>query len=96
MRKKLNRLFFIASIAITAFAVVDQLRRPAAEREWHGNIVCVPYDFRAPSLQRFLAAWWNPDDPRLLTPRDFGVGWAVNLYQVKQLVSSSAPKDNAT
>lgn len=39
----------------------------------------VPYDFRPPTLDRFRAAWWNPDDPRVFTPRDLGVGWAVNL-----------------
>jgi len=87
MQKKLNRLFFFATIIVSGLAVLDQMRRPAAERDWHGTVAMVPYDFRMPSLQRFLAAWWNPDDSRLFTPRDFGVGWAINVPRLLAIVT---------
>ena len=83
--KNLKRLLFLATVAIGAAAIYEQLRRPPEERTWHGEILGVPYDFRPPSLSRLMAAWWNPDDPRLLTPRDFGVGWAVNLHRASVL-----------
>ncbi len=86
MRKKINRLIFLATILISAAAVAEQLMRPADQRDWHGAVCGVPYDFRKPTLQRFLSAWWNSEDRRLFTPRDFGVGWAVNLYQVYDLL----------
>ena len=94
--KSLKRLIFLLSLVASAAAVIQQLQRPPEERTWQGVVFgFVPYDFRPPSFRRFRDAWWNPDDPRLLTPRDFGVGWAVNLYQVKQLVSSRSVEDNA-
>lgn len=68
--------------ALAAGAVADQLRRPPLERDWHGRVVGVPYDFRPPSVQRFRQAWWNPTDRRLFTPRDVGIGWAVNFARV--------------
>ncbi|MPZ48991.1 MAG: hypothetical protein GEU75_06725 [Dehalococcoidia bacterium] len=85
--KDLKRLLFLFTVLVSAAAVIDQLQRPPEERTWHGTIFGVPYDFRPPNLQRLRDAWWNPDDPRLLTPRDFGVGWAINLYRLKELVT---------
>lgn len=50
---------------------------PQAEQ---GRVGGVPYDLRRPTLAKTRARYWNPDDPRLLTPKVFGVGWTVNLY----------------
>lgn len=83
----LGRLVSLISAALLVAAVVRELRAPADDRQWHGRIVGVPYDLRPPSLARERAAWWNPDDPRLFTPRGFGVGWALNLARVRRLVS---------
>lgn len=69
-------------------AVVKELRTPAEDRTWHGRVAAVPYDLRPPTIGRIRAAWWNPDDPRLFTPRAFGVGWALNLARVRQLLST--------
>ena len=86
--KTLRRWLFWSTIAVGAIAVLGELRRPAEQRQWHGYVLgFVPYDFRAPSFSRLRDAWWNPDDPRLLTPRDFGVGWAVNLHRAYVLVT---------
>lgn len=76
--------------ALTAVAVAQQLRTPAAERTWHGHVGPVPYDFRPPTPERFRDAWWNPDDPRIFPPRDFGLGWAVNLGRVVRLLQRAA------
>jgi len=63
-------------------ALVDQLRRPAQDRTWYGNIFGIPYDFRPPTPERIRAAFWNKDDPAIFTRRPFGVGWGVNLYRL--------------
>lgn len=47
-----------------------------------GRVAGVPYDFRRPTVARFRSRWWNPNDPRLLTPKTFGVGWDLNLYRL--------------
>lgn len=86
MMKRVKQLIIWATIALTIAALLDQLRRPKEERTWHGRVLGVPYDFRPPTRERFLAAWWNPEDERVFTPRDFGVGWAINLYQAKLLL----------
>jgi len=86
-----RRVLTWVTLATAAAAVLDQLRRPPPERTWHGLAFgFVPYDFRPPTPRRFRDAWWNPDDPRLFTPRDFGVGWAVNFARVWELLMRPA------
>jgi len=64
-------------------AVLDQLRRPRDERIWHGRLGgLVPYELRRPTLRRLRGSLWAPDDPHLLLPRAFGVGWSPNLARV--------------
>jgi hypothetical protein len=76
----------LVGAALVAAAVAQELRKPSAERTWHGRLGgFIPYDFRPPTLERFREAWWNPDDPRIFTDRVFGVGWAVNLGRVVKL-----------
>lgn len=50
--------------------------------EPQGTASGVPYDWRRPTWERFRARWWNPDDPRLFTPKAFGFGYAVNFYRL--------------
>ena len=68
-------------IWVTFFAAIYQeLRKPDAERTWHGKVAgVVPYDFRVPTIDRLRAAYWDPDTDQVFTDRVFGVGWAVNL-----------------
>jgi hypothetical protein len=47
-----------------------------------GVFLGLPYDWRAPTWARVRARLWNPEDPRLLTPKVFGWGFDLNLYQV--------------
>jgi len=88
MIRKLKRFAFMFTMVSAAAAVYDQLRREPIDRSWHGTVFgFVPYDFRPPNTQRLVDAWWNPEDSRLFTPRDFGVGWALNLHRVYRLLS---------
>jgi hypothetical protein len=86
--KRLADLLRLIGIALVAAALLDQLRRPAEQRTWQGNVLFFPYDFRMPNAERLKMRWWNPADPRVLTPHAFGVGWSVNLYQLRRKVQS--------
>lgn len=61
-------------------AIYQELRKPAAERTWHGRVLgVVPYDFRVPNWQRLRDAYWDPSTDRVFSDHVFGVGWAVNI-----------------
>lgn len=82
----MNRDCFIRTIQVTIFAlalvaVFKELEKPEEKRRWHGKVAgFVPYDFRLPSIDRLLEAYWNPYEKRVLTPEVFGIGWAINIY----------------
>lgn len=82
MKRSNGKAWLLLAGAAVVAALADQLRRPAAERTWHGRVAGVPYDFRRPTLARLRATFWNPDNPSLLAPHVFGVGWSVNLYRL--------------
>lgn len=82
MRRSHRKLILAAAMAVTAAAVVKELRTPRERRTWHGKLAgAVPYDFRMPTPSRLRRRWWNPDGP-ILTPRAFGVGWDLNVGRV--------------
>lgn len=85
-RGKLQDLVRLASFALLVTAVVRELRMPASERTWHGRIGLVPYDLRPPTLSRVRDALWRPDDPRVVVPQPFGVGWSLNLGRIWHLL----------
>jgi hypothetical protein len=81
----------VATAALVAAAVAQELRKPSSERTWHGRVAgFVPYDFRPPTLERFREAWWDPDNPQIFTDRVFGVGWAINLGRLAKLTREKA------
>jgi hypothetical protein len=81
-------------MALIAAAVVQQLRRPPSERDWHGTLGgAVPYDLRPPTLDRLRDSLWAPDDERLWLPRAAGVGWSPNLARVFSLLEGWRPID---
>jgi hypothetical protein len=45
-----------------------------------GRAAGLPYDWRFPTAERVRARTWNPDEPRLWTPKAFGWGYGVNFY----------------
>jgi hypothetical protein len=48
-----------------------------------GTFLGVPYDWRRHGFKaRLRERWWNPNEPRLFTPRAFGWGYAVNLARL--------------
>lgn len=95
-RGKLRGAVRLVSAGLAAVAVARELRKPKKERSWHGTLGKVPYDFRTPSPKRIKRSLWAPDDPRVLVPRAFGVGWSVNFARlvdrIKQARANSAGK----
>lgn len=85
---KLKNLIKYVAIGLAVAAIVQELRKPPEDRQWHGRVAgIVPYDFRFPTLDNILDAYWNPGEPRILTDRVLGVGWAINfgrLYRLAQ------------
>jgi len=72
-------------------AIYQELKKPAAERTWHGKVAgIVPYDFRVPDLQRIKDAYWNPESDVLFTEKVIGVGWSVNLPVAVRKISEIA------
>ena len=47
-----------------------------------GKFLGIPHDWRRPTLARIKSRWWNPDDPRLFTPKAFGWGYDINLARL--------------
>src|SRR5690606_32332715 len=81
--------------ALLAAAVARELRTPADQRTWHGQVAGVPYDFRPPTVEKVRRAFWNPDDPRLFTPHVFGMGWAVNLARLAEMLGPPTREEPA-
>ncbi|RJP26900.1 MAG: hypothetical protein C4536_14950 [Actinobacteria bacterium] len=52
--------------------------------EKYGKILGVPYDLRLPTPARIRERMWNPDDPRIVTPRVFGAGWTINFATLRE------------
>lgn len=92
--------------ALLGAAVLDQLRRPPADRDWHGRLAgVVPYDLRPPTPRRVRESLWAPTSPRLWLPRACGVGWSPNLARVLAVLrarrtaaarGTTAPRATAT
>lgn len=47
-----------------------------------GTFLGVPYDWRRPTVARVKSRWWNRRDRRIFTPKSYGWGYDVNLYEV--------------
>jgi hypothetical protein len=87
--KSIRRLIQIASFGLLVAAVIKELRTPASERTWHGKIAGIfPYDLRIPTPGRLRQAMWNPENPHLLVPTAFGVGWSLNLHALMNLAQA--------
>lgn len=84
-------LIVAAAGAVAGAAVVKELAKPPDQRTWHGEVVGVPYDFRAPTAEKVRQAFWDPDNPKLLTRHAFGVGWSVNLARLAALSEPATP-----
>lgn len=80
---KLRKLVRLIAIVLLGAAIYEEMSKDPAERTGVGMVAgVVPYDFRPPSYQRIKDALWNPNDPRLIVPTVFGVGWTINFAQL--------------
>jgi Family of unknown function (DUF5808) len=95
-KSPLQQLARLIMIAMVISAVWQELSKPAAERTWQGRVWrFVPYDFRLPTWARVRETLWAPDNPHIVIPRVFGVGWTVNVGRVYAVVKSLVqPKDS--
>jgi hypothetical protein len=82
----LARIAAAAAGALAGAAVAKELDKTDEEREWHGEIAGVPYDFRAPSVDKLRRAAWDPENPNVVGPPAFGVGWSINLARIAAMV----------
>ena len=88
--RKVRALASAVGMALAGAAVLEELRKPPAERVWHGRLWGrVPYEFRPPTMARLRQAYWAPDDPQVFTDTAFGVGWSVNLGRLMRGCGSS-------
>lgn len=83
--KLLFRLLQIAALYVFVQALRDQFGRPPEERDWHGRVGPVPYDFRIPTVGQLRDAYWNPDSEVLFSSRVFGIGWAINFAHLLRI-----------
>ena len=82
-RRSPRHVLGLVGLALMVMAVVQELRKPSAERSWHGEVLgFVPYDLRPPTVSRFRASVWQPESERWLLPRSVGVGWSPNLARI--------------
>lgn len=87
-RLSIRDLWRLVLAVIAVIAIVQELRKPAGERAWHGKVADLfPYDFRMPTWDRIRHAYWNPDGP-ILSPKAFGVGWDPNFGALKRFLGS--------
>jgi len=45
-----------------------------------GTFMRLPFDWRKPTWARVKERAWNPNDPRIFTPKIYGWGLSINLY----------------
>ncbi len=89
-KSRARKVMSLVSLGLLGWAVATELRKPKDERTWEGQLGFVPYDLRVATPARMREAFWNPEDPRVFTPRPMGVGWTVNVGRVVRLVKDRA------
>lgn len=78
-------------------AVATEYSKPPGERTGTGAVAgVVPYDFRAPTLQRFRDAMWSPEDARLVKSHPFGVGWTLNFGRLWRMWNEAQEEKTST
>jgi hypothetical protein len=84
-KTRIGRLIQVATWGVAAVAIIQELRKPAAQREWNGTVGgVIPYDFRLPTADRLRQRLWNPNGP-VVSPQVFGVGWSLNAGKLVAL-----------
>ncbi len=75
-----------------ALGVCDAASEDGTARP-QGRVLGLPYDFRGASVDRIESRLWNPADPRIFTPRLFGVGWTINFGAIAVKLGMLRPDD---
>ena len=70
---------------VTAAVAIYALRTGRS----HGTVLGLPFDFRMPTPARVKKRWWNDDDSRLFTPHVFGVGWSLNIAELRKRLGAA-------
>jgi len=82
--RKLRNLVRLAVLGLFGLAMWREMSQPESQRQWHGEVLGVPYDFRPPTNARLREAWWN-ERAGLITPVPWGLGWTINFYRARML-----------
>jgi hypothetical protein len=69
----------IVQAVLVALVVGGAVAFGATRRQKVGTFAGIPYDWRLPTASVIRERFWNPGDPRVLTPKVFGWGWSINL-----------------
>lgn len=85
----LRRLIRLAVLGLIGLAVAKEMSQPEEQRQWHGRVLGVPYDFRPPTSRRFRDACWN-EQAGLIAPTPWGVGWVVNFRELMKVARATA------
>jgi hypothetical protein len=95
LRDELNALGSIVrmlALAAVGGAIYQEMRKPPAERTWHGTLLgVVPYDFRMPTPAKLVNAWWNPSSKQIVGDPAFGVGWSLNVAALVDRFQAARP-----
>ena len=87
LSKLVFKVFPIRYIAlIFALVTISRVLEKRGSR-LKGSLLGVPYDLRSPTRDRILERVWNPQDPRIITPHAYGMGWSLNLYSLARRLS---------
>lgn len=73
--------------------VLDAFAKSTDPADGQGDVFGVPYETRGATDAAVRSRIWAPADPRILVPRMFGLGWAVNLGAVAVRLGLLRPDD---
>jgi hypothetical protein len=86
--RALKRTTQMAVLALFGLAMYKEMSQPEDQRQWHGRMLGVPYDFRPPTSQRFRDAWWN-ERAGWITTTPWGLGWTINFHRLTTILMSA-------
>ena len=72
----MNRILVLAVVLGVSVAL------SVLKKDKRGTFLGMPYDFEWPTPARLKRSVWDPDDPRILTPKVYGWGYSLNLHAV--------------
>ncbi|MDR1449136.1 MAG: DUF5808 domain-containing protein [Propionibacteriaceae bacterium] len=79
--------------ATYAARLLDALSHETSADSARWRILGVPVETRGPVNAEVRSRTWDPANPRLFTPRLFGIGWSVNLGAIAVRAGLIRPDD---